>query len=93
MVPIQKDGGEDATLRMLIPVGRSMWAVAAGYFGLFSVLILPAPIALILGVVAVVDIKKNPKRHGMGRAVFGIIMGALGTACLLFFAIMAIVAG
>ena len=30
--------GESASMRMLIPVDRSGWAIAAGYLGLFSVL-------------------------------------------------------
>jgi hypothetical protein len=64
-------------MRILLPVGRSAWAIAAGYAGLFSVLILPAPIGLILGIVAIVDIKKHPERHGMGRAVFAIVMSIL----------------
>jgi sugar phosphate permease len=71
---------------MLLPVGRSGLAIAAGYAGLFALLIVPAPLALVLGLLAVRDIKKNPKKHGMGRAVFGIVMGALGTAVLTFFA-------
>jgi hypothetical protein len=73
---------EDALVRMLIPVGRSGWAIAAGYFGLFAVLFVPAPIALILGIVAIRDIKKHPNRHGMGRAIFGLIMGILFTTAL-----------
>src|SRR3954464_7889163 len=31
-----KDIGQDAGIRMLIPVGRSGWAIASGYLGLFS---------------------------------------------------------
>jgi hypothetical protein len=74
---------------MLIPVGRSVWAIAAGYFGLFSLVCFPAPIALILGIVALRDIKKSGgKKHGIGRAWFGIVMGAIFTA-VLFFGIVA----
>jgi len=69
--------GDDAGMRMILPVGRSGWAIAAGYFGLLSLVIVPAPIAVILGIVAVIDIKKNPHRHGMGRAIFAIVMGSL----------------
>lgn len=72
--------GEDAMLRMIIPVGRSAWAIAAGYLGLISVLLVPAPLAVIAGILAVREIKKDPKKHGMGRAIFGIVMGSLGTA-------------
>ena len=79
--------GDSAGMRILMPVGRSSWAIAAGYLGLFSVLVLPAIFAIIIGFIALVDIRKSrdtehPK-HGMGRAVFAIIMGI---ACpLLFF--------
>jgi hypothetical protein len=58
-------------------VGVSGWAIASGYLGLVSVLILPAPFAILTGVMAIRDIRKNPKNHGMGRAIFGISMGAL----------------
>jgi len=72
----------DAVTRMIMPVGRSGWAIAAGYLGLISVLFFPAPFALVIGIVAVRDIKKHPNLHGMGRAIFGIVMGGLGTAFL-----------
>ena len=72
---------------MLLPVGRSAWAIAAGYLGLFAVLLLPAPIALIISIVAIRDLKRHPDKHGLGRAIFGLVMGGLGTALL---AIMAI---
>lgn len=68
---------------MLLPVGRSGLAIAAGYLGLFSIIILPAPICLIVSILAIRDIRKHrhdphPK-HGMGRAIFGLVMGLLGT--------------
>jgi hypothetical protein len=75
--------GDDAGMRMLLPVGRSFWAIASGYFGLFSILLIFAPFALITGILAVLDIKKNPEKFGMGRAVFGIVMGALFSLLLL----------
>jgi hypothetical protein len=70
-------------MRMLIPVGRSAWAIAAGYAGLFAIACFPAPIALILGIVAIRDIKKHPQRHGMGRAIFGLAMGVIFSIVLL----------
>jgi len=87
--PAYEPIGENAVIRMLIPVGRSGWAIAAGYAGLFAMLFFPAPIALVLGIIAIRDIKKHPKRHGMGRAVFGLVMGILFTIALGF----ALVAG
>ena len=77
------DLDDDAVVRMLIPVGRSGWAIAAGYAGLFAVLFLPAPIAIVLGLVAIWDIRKHPKRHGLGRAIFGLVMGTLFTVLML----------
>ncbi len=82
----------DAGMRMLLPVGRSGWAIAAGYFGLFSFVIFPAPISLILGIVAIWHLKKNPQLHGFGRAIFGLVMGALGSLVLAF-ALIAALAG
>lgn len=79
-------------MRIVLPVGRSLWAVAAGYVGLFSVLLIPAPLALLLGVVAIVDIKRHPKKHGMGRAVFAVAMGALFTVVLAIVVVRAAVA-
>jgi hypothetical protein len=78
--------GDTAVERMLLPVGRSGWAIAAGYLGLFSLIVLPAPIALIVSIIAISDIRKSraavhPK-HGMGRAIFGLVMGILGTGAL-----------
>jgi len=87
-LPAYQPIGENALVRMLLPVGRSGWAIAAGYFGLFAVLFLPAPIALVLGILAVRDIRKHPERHGMGRAVFGLVMGILFTIALVVFLCM-----
>lgn len=78
----------DPAMRLLLPVGRSVWAVLAGYAGLFAVLIFPAPIALLLGVLALRDIKRHPEKFGRGRAVFALIMGMLGTLVLVFFLAM-----
>lgn len=83
----QRSIGDDPLMRMVLPVGRSGWAIAAGYLGLLSFLVVFAPFALATGILAVVDIKKNPHKHGMGRAIFGIVMGALGSILLVFFVI------
>jgi len=76
---------QDPMVRMLIPIGRSAWAIAAGYAGLFSLTCFLSPIALILGIIAIRDIKRHPEKHGMGRAIFGLVMGILGTIALLVF--------
>ena len=67
---------------MILPLGRSGYAIAAGYLGLFSVLLVPAPFAVLFGILAVLDIKKHKDKHGMGRAIFGIVMGAVFTIVL-----------
>jgi hypothetical protein len=82
-VEARRDIGDDPAVRLLLPVGRSPWAIAAGYAGLFAVLCFPAPIALVLGLIAIRDIKRHPDRHGMGRAIFAIVMGAFFTILLI----------
>jgi hypothetical protein len=68
--------------RMLMPVGRSGWAIAAGYAALFGLLLVPAPLALILGLIAAWDLKRNPEKHGWGRTVFALLVGVAGTTIL-----------
>jgi amino acid permease len=85
--------GENAGIRLLLPVGRSFWAIAAGYAGLFAVLLVPAPIALILAIIAIYDIKRHPKRHGMGRAIFGLVMGIIFTIGLILAIVGCVAAG
>jgi hypothetical protein len=89
--PGHGDIGADPGMRLLLPVGRSGWAIAAGYLGLISVLVIPAPLALITGILAIREMHLDPKKHGMGRAIFGIIMGALGTIVLLLVLVMLVV--
>tara|TARA_B100000315_G_C14284774_1_gene454685 strand:+ start:90 stop:440 length:351 start_codon:yes stop_codon:yes gene_type:complete len=81
------DHDDSAIMRMLLPVGRSGLAIAAGYAGLFALLVFPAPLALVLGILAIRDLRKHPTKHGMGRAIFGVVIGALGTALLLWFVV------
>ncbi len=75
--------GEDAGVRMLIPVGRSGWAIGAGYAGLLALFpfcgAIFGPLALVFGFLGYFDIKKNPQRHGMGRVIFAFIAGGIGT--------------
>ena len=78
-----------AGMRMLMPVDRSGWAIAAGYAGLFGFLIVPAPFALILGLLAIFDLKRNPKKLGWGRAIFGTLIGVLGTGLLIWVFVIA----
>jgi hypothetical protein len=75
---------DDPAMRMLLPIGRSGWAIAAGYAGLFAFTVFPAPLALIFGILALRDMKKHPEKRGMGREIFGLVIGGVGTCVLLF---------
>jgi hypothetical protein len=75
---------DNAGMRLLLPIKVSGLAMAAGYLGLFAVLMAPAPIALIVSIAAAVDLKRHPEKRGMGRAIFGAFMGAVGTAGLIY---------
>lgn len=77
----------DLGMRMLLPVGRSGYAISAGYLGLISVLGIFGPLAIIFSILAIQDLKKHPEKSGMGRAIFGLVMGCLGSIMLLFMVI------
>lgn len=91
--PPSADPADNVVIRALLPVGRSGLAIAAGYLGLFALCGVPAPFALALGIVALIDLKKHPEKHGMGRAIFAIVMGVLGTLGLLAVIFSSIFAG
>jgi len=82
--PQPKPSAPNGCLALVVPVGRSGWAIAAGYFGLLSIFVLPAPLAIWFGVLAIKDIKKHPEKMGIVRAWFGILAGSFA---VLFFVI------
>ena len=69
-------------LELIVPVNVSGLALIAGYVGLASVLCAPGPIALLLGILALRDLEKNPHKTGKGRAWFAIVAGAIGSVML-----------
>jgi len=75
---------KDATdgLQLLLPVKVNIWAFFAGYLGLFAILMIFAPFALIMGLIAVRQLRRHEGERGYGRAWFGIVMGVLGTLAL-----------
>ena len=75
--PQPRPSAPNGCLALVVPVGRSGWSIAAGYLGLLSILILPAPFAIWFGVLAIRDIKKNPEKMGIVRAWFGILAGSI----------------
>ncbi|AKV04481.1 hypothetical protein AKJ09_11144 [Labilithrix luteola] len=70
-------------MKYVAPVNVAPLALIAGYVGLASMLCLPAPLALGLGIAALVDLKKKPGKDGAGRAWFAIVTGGIGTLMLL----------
>jgi len=73
-------GTDNLFVRMLIPVGRSALSIIAGYLGLFSLCCgVLGPFAILFGILAVVDIQKNPNKGGIGRAIFGIVVGVIAS--------------
>ena len=80
---VQKTAG-DRVLEWSVPINRSGLAVAAGYVALFTIpLLFVGPIAVLLGILALGDIRRNPEKLGRGRAWFAIIYGGIGTIALL----------
>lgn len=74
---------DDPAMRWVLPVGTSGWAIAAGYLGLFSLLCLPGPLAILCGLMAIRELRRNPKLSGWGRAIFGLVLGTLGTLMMI----------
>ncbi len=72
----------DEPVKWLIPVGRSGWAIAAGYLGLLALFPMVGfgfgILAVICGIMALRHIKQNPKLSGMGRAILGLVLGPIG---------------
>lgn len=70
-----------AVTRMVVPLGRPISAIAAGYCGLLSFFpLLGIPFAIggiVCGIFAITAIRRDPKLSGLGRAWFGIIVGSL----------------
>lgn len=78
---------DDAVLKMLLPVGRSGLSILAGYLGLLSLIPFVGILAIIIGVIALCGLKKNPRAIGKERAWFGITMGVVTTIAWIWFAV------
>src|SRR5262249_53592077 len=85
LLPLPSPGAkkqELESLALVVPVNTSVWAIAAGYLGLFAVLLIFAPPALFCGIMAVLSLRRNKGMRGHVRAWLGIAMGLLGTVGL-----------
>ncbi len=69
-------------VRAIVPIGRSSVAIAAGYLGLLSIFLIPAPFAILISIWAILDLKQNKDKHGWVRTAFGLAMGIVFTAIL-----------
>jgi hypothetical protein len=63
------------TLGRIIPT-QNPPALIAYYCGVFSICLVPAPFAIILGIVGLNRVKKDPSLPGKGHAITGIVLGA-----------------
>src|SRR6476660_3141863 len=70
---------DEPGMRWILPVGTSLWAIAAGYLGLGSIICFPAPLAIICSLIAIWHLRRNPRLSGWGRAIFGLAMGSVVT--------------
>jgi hypothetical protein len=74
------DPSEQA-LQWVLPLNVSGWAVASGYLGLLScfpiVGALCGLLAVILGVLALSHLRRNPRATGAVRAWIGILLGGI----------------
>lgn len=73
--PAPPSGMDPRSMRGILPVNTSPWAMAAGYLGLFSLLVVFAPFAVVCGVMGLRQIRRNPGMFGSVRSWFGIVMG------------------
>lgn len=79
-------GAAHDDLRWVLPVGRTWQSVAAGYVALFAVLVWPlGPACLALGV-AGLRAADRKGLGGRGRSWFGVVVGALSTLAMLWWA-------
>jgi hypothetical protein len=63
---------------------------AAGYLGLFSILLVFGPFAIVAGVQGFRQMTRDPRLHGKGRALFGIVAGSAATLALVAIAVVAL---
>ncbi len=87
----EENPGPDPALSLLVPIGATPMSIGASYLGLLSMICFPplGPIALVVGFLAIKEIKNDPKQKkgGMVRSVIGMVLGLLGTGILILFAI------
>jgi hypothetical protein len=75
----------------LLPTGRSWQAIVAGYLGLVALALwCLGPAAVGFGTWALVRRAREPRAHGRGRAIFGVVAGTIGTVMTVVVAVTAV---
>lgn len=86
------NSNDSPAMRWIVPVGTSGWAIASGYCGLLSLaMCFLGPVAIFCGIMAIRETNADPNLSGLGRAIFGIVTGVVGTVglALLLFTLIA----
>lgn len=84
---------DDKLFEWTVPINRSGLAIGAGYAALCSFpILIAAPVGVLLGILALRDIARNPHKLGKGRAWFAIVYGGLGTVALAWVVVAAVAA-
>jgi hypothetical protein len=82
----------DRALEWVLPINRSGLAIAAGYLGLVTIpVVIAGPVAVLLGILALRDIKQHPEKRGKGRAWFGIVYGGLAAIVAVLYVVFVVV--
>jgi len=84
-------GSIEQELSLILPVGTPFSAFLAGYLGLFSVFVVPAPFAVIFGIIGLAHLRRSPEQRGALRCWTGIVLGGIFSAIGLFVLIGAFV--
>ena len=75
-------------MRAVLPVGKTPMAISAGWAGLISLLCcFLGPVAIVLSIVALVELNRDPEKRGKGRAIFGLVAGSIATIIAILFLI------
>jgi len=69
----------DPAMAWLVPVGRSGWAVAAGYCGLLSMIPVVHLAALLFAGLGIRQLQRQPELRGWGRIALGLVGGVIFT--------------
>jgi hypothetical protein len=64
----------EAWMKWLLPVGRSGWAIATGYLGLFSFIPFVGYFTLVTAVLAIFDLRRHRQKSGWGRVITGLVI-------------------